>query len=161
MIQLIEVKNLSVAFYELLALLVFYSEIIFSSYQNPVAFFLDGFLNKKNIPIAAYSITQNSKEYFGFVVLCDFKKISDKNFTCSFYGGAKRGFALQIEQSLLFILDDLKLKGCKGVWIETKKNNRPMRHLAQRLGFRKVGEKFAAGMEKGNLVSNIIYEKVL
>lgn len=161
MIELIEVRLFSSAFYELLILLVFYYEIIFSSYENPVRFFLEGLENKTIIPIAGYNVTEKSREFFGFVVLCDFKKISAENFTCSFYGGAKRSCALEVEKSLNFIINDLKKNGCKGVWLETKKINRPMRNLAQRLGFRQVGEKYTASMEEGELVSNLLYEKVL
>jgi len=77
------------------------------------------------------------------------------------YGGAKRKTSKDIDLLFPYIFLDLKLQGCKVIRCETRVTNKPMRFLAHRLNFRKVGIFKNASFSKGNFIDNIIYEKLL
>ena len=138
-------------------LLLNYGDWIFSSFENPLSAFLSQLTENKIKVIGAV----NNEELFAFCALYDFKKISDKYFSCCMYGGAKRKNSLYVNSALSYIFQDLKSQGCKVIRCETRVTNKPMRVLAHRLNFRKVGIFKNASFVNGNFTDNIIYEKIL
>ena len=142
---------------DILNLLLNYGEWIFSSFENPLLSFSSQLAENKIKVIGAIK----NEELFAFCSLYDFKKISDKYFSCYMYGGAKRKTAKEIDLLFPYIFEDLKSKGCKVVRCETRITNKPMRILAKRLNFEKVGILKYASFSNGKFIDNIIYEKVL
>ena len=140
-----------------MTLLIRYGDIIFSQNKNPVAIFLDGIESGMAKGIAA--VLDN--EVIGVVVFYDFQYFDDEHFICYMYGGAKRGVAKYLDASFEKIFESLKSQGCLAVRFETKKYNLPMRFMARRLGFRKVGEFACGNLNAGKLCANLVYEKVL
>ena len=138
-------------------LLIRYGEIIFSENENPVAVFIEGLEKGLTRAIAAVN---NNDDVIGIVVFYDFTYLSDEKFVCYMYGAGKRGVATVLEQAFKVIFDSLKLQGCLAVRFETKKYNMPMRFMARRMGFRKVG-KLCGYMKNGSIGENILYEKIL
>jgi hypothetical protein len=133
------------------------SFIFFNDYENVETDFWNDLYSKNSVVIGA--VKNNS--IFAVLILKKFEKISADKFFCYMSGGADRGVAIELEQSLAYIFSDLKRHGVIAVRLETLSSNRPMRNMASRLNFRKVGEIKAAGMRKNKLLSSILYEKVL
>ena len=142
-------------------------EILELFFINKSLIFFNDFENVQNIfwndlysnSIIIASIDNNS--VFGVVVLKRIERISNDKFLCYMFGAAKRGYAKELTLSLNYIFSDLKKHGFLAIRIETLSSNRAMRSMANRLGFRRVGELKAVGMRKNKLLSSILYEKVL
>ena len=137
-------------------LLIRYGEIIFSENENPVAVFLEGLEKGLTRAIAAV----NNDDVIGIVVFYDFTYLSGEKFVCYMYGAGIRGMAKVLEQAFMIIFDSLKLQGCLAVRFETKEYNMPMRFMARRMGFKKVGQ-LCGYIKNGNIGKNILYEKIL
>ena len=131
--------------------------IFFNDYENVENNFWHDLYSKCSVVIGA--VKDNS--IFAFLILKNFEKISQDKFFCYIYGAAIRGVTKELEQSLEYIFSDLKKHGCEAIRFETLSSNRPMRNMASRLNFRRVGKIKAAGMRKNKLLSSILYEKVL
>ncbi|MCQ2957375.1 MAG: GNAT family N-acetyltransferase [Candidatus Gastranaerophilales bacterium] len=131
--------------------------LIFSSFENPLRTFLSSLKENKIKVIGAIK----NNEFIAFCALYDFKKISSDSFSCYMYGGAKRKTSKDIDILFSYIFDDLKRQGCKIIRCETRIYNMPMRILAKRLKFRKVGILKKASFYNGKFVDNILYEKEL
>ena len=138
-------------------LLLKYGGLIFSEIDSPINVFLNSLKNQDIKVIVALK----EEVCIAFVALYDFKKISDKTFSCYMYGASERKCANELDFLLPFIFKDLKKQGCKVVRFETRIYNMPMRILARRLNFRKVGILENACFVKGEFVNNILYEKTL
>ena len=156
MLKLIPTHGHSPNILEICTLLIRYRELIFSENQNPVGVFLENLENNKIKVISAF----NNGEFMAFLVLYDFKEIAKGRFVCYIYGAAKRGFSGEIEHGFKVIFESLKSQGCVSLRLETRKFNMPMRMLARRLGFRKVGILANASILNNKFVDNILYEKV-
>ncbi len=140
-----------------IGLLLCYGELIFSCKKNPVAVFLNGIETNSSRAIVAVL----DDKIIGVVVLYDFQYFSQDKFICYMYGAATRGVAKYIELGLSEIFASLKKQGCVALRLETKKYNLPMRFMAKRLGFRKVGEFICGNEKRGKILKNLVYEKVL
>ena len=131
--------------------------LIFSSFENPLRNFL---LSLKGNKIKVIGATKND-ELIAFCAFYNFKMISDKDFSCCMYGGAKRKTSKDLDTLFPYIFEDLRKQGCKVIRCETRIYNMPMRILAKRLKFRKVGILEKASFGNGKFVDNILYEKEL
>ena len=138
-------------------MLIRYGDIIFSQNKNPVAIFIDGIESGYARGIAAVL----DDEVIGVVVFYDFQYFSDDKFICYMYGCAKRGVAKELEDAFEKIFESLKSQGCLAVRFETKEYNLPMRFMARRLGFEKVGKFRCGNITQGRIFENLIYEKTL
>ena len=157
MLKLIPVHLTSFLLTDAISLLIRYGDIIFSKMKNPVAVFLDGICEGSSKAIAAIL----NEKIIGIVVFYDFQYLSEEKFVCYMYGAAKRGVAKYLELAFGEIFKSLKTQGCVAVRFETKKYNLPMRFMARRLRFRKVGSFFAGNITDGKIFENLIYEKIL
>ncbi len=138
-----------------MTLFIRYGDIIFSQNKNPVAVFIEGIESGYAKGIAAVL----DDELIGAVVFYDFHYFDENLFICYMYGAAKRGVAKYLELAFEKIFESLKSQGCVAVRFETKKYNLPMRFMARRLGFRKVGEFACGNLSAGRLCANLVYEK--
>jgi len=134
-----------------------YGGLIFSEIESPISVFLNA-LAKEEVKVI---IALKEEVFIAFVALYNFKKISDESFSCYMYGASERKCARELDILLPFIFKSLKEQGCKVIRFETRIYNMPMRILAKRLNFRKVGILENACYSKGKFVSNILYEKTL
>ena len=157
MLNLLPLKIYSFLVIDAIALIIRYGEIIFSSNKNPVAVFIEGLESTYAKTIVAVL----NDEVVGVVVFYDFQYLSDDKFICYMYGCAKRGVAKYLEMSFEKIFESLKTQGCLAVRFETKEYNLPMRFMARRLGFRKVGKFLCGNIIADKLSANLVYEKFL
>ena len=157
MFELIQIQENSIYINDICCLLTRYYDLIFSNYVNPIASFFSELQKEKVVVIAAIK----EGKLIAFLVVYNFQKISKNSFNCFIYGAAVRSVAFELDLAMNYIFDDLKEKGCNVVRLETKEYNMPMRKMANRLGFSKVGCLHNSCLLNGEYKNTILYEKIL
>jgi len=157
MLKLIPITDNSDYLSDVILLLLTFGGLIFSQYVNPLNVFLEGLQNGKTRTVGAFKDNQ----LIAFVTFYNFQKVTQKQFSCYMYGASWRGFAKEVELLFGYIFSDLKKQGCKLLRLETREYNLPMRSLAFRLGFKKVGMLHATSCIDGKFKNSILYEKLL
>ena len=144
MLKLIPIYIKSPYMIDIYFLLMMYGRLIFSEFENPFRTFFYALLKNEIKVIGGIK----NGEFIAFCTLYNLKKMSENNFSCYIYGCAKRKNSKEIDEMLSYIFDDLKKQGCKVVRLETRIYNMPMRMLARRLNFRKIGVLKKASFDK-------------
>ena len=157
MLKLLPITNESDFLSDVILLLLKFRGLIFSECVNPLNVFFEDLNDKKTRVVGAFK----NNLLIAFVTFYNFQKITKENFSCYMYGAAERGFAKEIEILFEYLFVDLKKQGCVVLRLETREYNLPMRNLAHRLGFKKVGILSATNYLKGKFRSSILYEKLL
>lgn len=157
MLKLLPLKSNSDYLPSCLEIVTQYCDLLFSEIENPIKSFVDALENQNNKAIAAFKENQ----LIAFAVLYNFQKISEEKFNCYIYGAAKRKVAKELETTIKFLMADLKKQGCIMLRLETYEYNLAMRHLANRLNFKKVGILECNCLKNGKYINNILYEKKL
>lgn len=155
--KLIQIDSESEFLSQIVSLIVKYDKLLFSYTDNAISEFIKS-LHKREIQLIG--AIENDK-LFAFLALYNFRRIFNKYFSCYMYGAAERKSAAKIQFLFPYILRVLKEQGCKSLRFETYRCNLPMRFLAQRLFFRKVGVLQNASFVNGKFIDNILYEKKL
>jgi len=138
-------------------LLTKYGGLIFSEIENPVGSFLDSFI-KGDIKVI---VALENDKFIAFIAFYNFKMVSQNRFSCYMYGASERKASRALNILLPILFEDLKRQGCIVVRCETRIYNMPMRMLAKRLNFRKVGILKRACFDNAEFIDNILYEKIL
>ncbi len=140
-----------------LKLLLHYGDFLFIEDENPISAFLDALSQNKLRVIGAVK----EDTLIAFLILYNFKKISRNKFNCYIGGISQRNVAKDVDVAIKYVFSDLKEKGCISVRFETRKYNLPVRFMANRLGFVKVGILRKASFVNDKFEDNILYEKIL
>ncbi len=157
MLSLLPVSLSSKFLPDVIFLLLRYKNLIFSEHVNPLHVFWEGLKSGKTKVIAAFK----NNSLIAFVVFYNFQKINSEKFSCYMYGASERGVARDLEILFSYLFLDLQKQGCQVLRFDTREYNMPMRNLAQRLAFRKVGVLSNTNFLNGKFRNSILYEKIL
>ncbi len=157
MLKLLPITDDSEYLSDVILLLLTFGGLIFSQYVNPLNVFLEGLKSDKTRTVGAFK----DNRLIAFVTFYNFQKITKEQFSCYMYGAAWRGFAKEVELLFGYLFDDLKKQGCRVLRLETREYNLPMRNLAFRLGFKKIGVLASTNYLNGKFKNSILYEKIL
>jgi len=157
MYKILKINKNSIYLEEIYSLLKQYGKLIYSEKENPVLAFQQAISKQNIIPLVGLK----NEKLIAFGILYNFQLLSDEYFSCYIYGGAQPKQAKNLKQLLKLLFYTLKEKGCKIIRFETREYNLPMRSLATRLGFRKVGYLGCSHFKNGKFFNNILYEKQL
>ena len=157
MLKLISIDVNSKYLLDICELIVRYGGIMFSYNVNPVSVFFDNLISKRSVCIAGLK----NDDFLAFINIFNFQKMSQNMFSCYIYGASKRKSGKEIDIFMRYILADLKKQGCVAVRFETRECNLPMRNMANRLGFQKIGILSKTAILKNKFINSILYEKLL